>query len=114
MIPPEKNDLPDDIAKGLLRLSRVDNPGTSTTAAKDSTPSRSRVAASIRGQKGMQRSVRRGTLDRVQAITLAAPNDQPDGAPAMRIPRMTTRRWLIVVLLMGGIVGGHRLKRRFC
>jgi hypothetical protein len=34
----------------------------------------------------------------------------------MRLPRMTTRRWMIAVsvvgLVMGGIVGGVRLKRR--
>ena len=34
----------------------------------------------------------------------------------MRLPRMTTRRWMIAVavvgLLMGGAIGGVRLKRR--
>ena len=34
----------------------------------------------------------------------------------MRLPRMTTRRWMVAVavmgLLMGGVVGGVRLKRR--
>ncbi len=34
----------------------------------------------------------------------------------MRLPRMTTRRWMVVVmvvgLVMGGIIGGIRLKRR--
>jgi hypothetical protein len=38
------------------------------------------------------------------------------GAPAMRLPRMTTRRWMIAVLVfglgMGAIVGGDQLKRR--
>jgi hypothetical protein len=36
-------------------------------------------------------------------------------AMAMRLPRMTTRRWMIAVaavgLLMGGCIGGYRLKR---
>ena len=34
----------------------------------------------------------------------------------MRLPRMTTRRWMVVValvgLLMGGAIGGIRLKQR--
>ena len=35
----------------------------------------------------------------------------------MRLPRMTTRRWMVAVLiiglLMGGVVGGYRLRRRY-
>jgi hypothetical protein len=34
----------------------------------------------------------------------------------MRLPRMTTRRWMIAIvivgLLLGGVIGGYRLKRR--
>jgi putative exporter of polyketide antibiotics len=34
----------------------------------------------------------------------------------MRLPRMTIRRWMVVVavvgLVMGGMIGGYRLKRR--
>jgi hypothetical protein len=30
----------------------------------------------------------------------------------MRLPRMTTRRWMIVVMVVGLVMGGIRLKRR--
>jgi hypothetical protein len=30
----------------------------------------------------------------------------------MRLPRMTTRRWMVVVVVVGLLMGGVRLKRR--
>ena len=31
----------------------------------------------------------------------------------MRIPRMTTRRWMIAVAIVGLLMGGYMLKRRY-
>ncbi len=48
-------------------------------------------------------------------LPLAETGDVEIQARAMRLPRMTTRRWMIAVavvaLLIGGSIGGYRLKR---